>query len=271
MPKPRDRGSARTIPPSSCGKPPSNASAALAFGAAVTPKAANDASPNDADSRSAPDAQLLALLAVLERQNNHIAAILEEGRQLPKGITAASRYQECRLEHALDHHAETLDRIIATPASTPAGLRVKAKALCLASFGSDDGGAVDEIDLEGRGCDRLARSLVDDVLVLTTHLESRVARRLVGGGEWTRVNRAAPKRQGTFDVAPATADGLVAVAGIRWSWRQPWDSASRGSGAAQRQVASHAATVLDPSLNVAQRASPSRPPPGACGRSHAYI
>jgi len=196
MPKPRDRGAARTISTSSCGKAPSSTNAALAFGAAVGPQAAKDASLDDASWQSAPDARLLALLTTLERQNNHIDAILEEGRRLPKGITAASRDQERRLAQALDHHAGTLDRIIATPASTPAGLRVKAQALCLASFGSDDGEAVDEIDLDGRGCGPLALSLIEDVLVLTTHLESGVARRLVGGGEWTQVNRAGTEEGG---------------------------------------------------------------------------
>jgi len=141
MPKPRDRGAVRAIPTSPRHEPPTSASAALAVGAAVTSRAANDASLNDACSQTGPDAGLLALLVVLERQNNLIVAIEEEGCQLPKGITQDSRDQERRLKRAMDRHAKTLERIIATPASTPAGLRVKAKALALADFGagfSDD-------------------------------------------------------------------------------------------------------------------------------------
>jgi len=143
MPKPRDRGAARAMPPPSRCEPPTSASVALAVGAAITSPAAKDASLSDTCSQSNPDAGLLALLVALERQNDLIAAIEEEGRQLPKGITHASRDQERRLERAMDRHAETVDRIIATPASTLAGLRAKAKALELATFDtvfSDDGG-----------------------------------------------------------------------------------------------------------------------------------
>ena len=107
------------------------------------PRRRRDASLSDTCSQSNPDAGLLALLVALERQNDLIAAIEEEGRQLPKGITHASRDQERRLERAMDRHAETVDRIIATPASTLAGLRAKAKALELATFDtvfSDDSG-----------------------------------------------------------------------------------------------------------------------------------
>jgi len=180
MPKPRDRGAARATPPSSRRKPLTNASAARALGTAVTSKEVNDAALNDECSQTGPDAELLVLLVALEQRNNAIAAIEEEGRMLPEGITDAGRDQERRLQHALDRHAETLDRIITTPASTPAGLRVKAKALELATFGdllSDDGGTLEVIAQDGGGCDRLALSLARDVLVWTTHLKTCVARR----------------------------------------------------------------------------------------------
>jgi len=117
----------------------------------------------------------VVLLVALEQQNNVIAAIEEEGRQLPQGITDADHDQVRRLEHALDRHAEMLECIITTPASTPAGLRVKAKALGLATFGdaiSDDGATLEVIAQEGGACDRLALSLARDVLAWTTHLET---------------------------------------------------------------------------------------------------
>ena len=180
MPKPHDCGAVRAISESPRHEPPTSASAALAVGAAVTSQAAKDASLNDACSQPGPDEGLLALLVVLERQNNHILAIEEEGHQLPKGITKASCDQERRLRRALDRHAETLERIIATPASTPAGLRVKAKALALATFDtafSDDGGPLEHIAPSGDGWDRLACSLAGDVLGWTKHLRTCVARR----------------------------------------------------------------------------------------------
>jgi len=217
MPKLRDRATARAIPLSSRRKPLTTASAALAVDATVTTRAAKDAAVNDACSQSGPDAGLLALLVALERQNNLIEAIEEEGRQLPKGITRASRDQIRRLERALDRHAKTLDRIIATAACTPVGLRVKAKALELATFGtvsSDDSGTLEEIAQYGRGWARLAWSLAFDVLVWTKHLgtstpaadaprwegkKPRVpavptGRAVVRGQEWTRANRASAEK-----------------------------------------------------------------------------
>jgi hypothetical protein len=79
--------------------------------------------------RSLPAAGRRALLVTLQQESEIIAAIEEEGPHPHDGITDASRDQECRLEQALEHRCETLDRIITTVAATLAGLRIKAEAL----------------------------------------------------------------------------------------------------------------------------------------------
>jgi hypothetical protein len=145
-------------------------------GAAVASQAAKNPVPNDATSQSGPDTGLPALLVALKRHNDLVAAIEEQGHHLPEGITDASRDQERRLRQALGRHAETLNRIIMTPASTPAGMRVKAQAMGLAAFGhrsSDEGGTLEETAQYGVGWDRLARSLARDVLAWTTTRRTR--------------------------------------------------------------------------------------------------
>lgn len=179
MPKPRDRGAVRAIPSLSRRKPPTSARAVLAEGAAVASQAAKIPSLKDASSQSGPDTGLPALLVALKRQNDHIAAIEEQGHHLPEGITDASRDQERRLRQALDRHTETLNRIIMTPASTPTGMRVKAQAMGLAAFGhvsSDEDGMLEETAQYGIGWDRLARSLARDVLAWTTPSRTRRTR-----------------------------------------------------------------------------------------------
>jgi mRNA-degrading endonuclease toxin of MazEF toxin-antitoxin module len=180
MPKGRDRGAARAIPPSSRRKPLTSASTTLTVVAAVTSQAAKGPSLNDASRHSSPDAELPTLLVALKQQNDLIAAIEEEGRQLPEGITDASRDQERRLHHALDRRAETLDCIITTPASTPAGLRVKAKALRLATLGyvsSNEGRTLAQSAQYGDRWNDLALSLAHDVLAWTRHRGTCVTRR----------------------------------------------------------------------------------------------
>lgn len=167
MPKARERGAARAIPRSSRRKPSSSASAAPAEGAAVAAPAANGVPLNDGLSRSSPDAGLRMLLVTLKQQNDIIAAIEDERHHLPQGITDASRDQERRLQQALDRCRKTLDRIITTPAATPAGLRVKAEAIRLATRGSafsHGRGPLEEIAEHGGAWDRLALSLACDVL-----------------------------------------------------------------------------------------------------------
>jgi hypothetical protein len=136
-------------------------------GAAVVCQAAKGASLDGTISRTRPDAELLALLVTLKRQDDIIVAIEAEERHLPEGITDVSRDRERRLEQALDRRAGTLERIIATPAASPAGLRVKAEALGLLALGyacSHHGETLEEIARYGGVPDRLALSLARDVL-----------------------------------------------------------------------------------------------------------
>lgn len=171
MPKGRVCGAARAKPGSFRCKPLNATRAARMAGAAVTPLAAKGASLNDAVSQPGPDAELLALLVTLKQQNDLLAAIEEEARRLPRGITLASRDQERRLKQVLDRRTETLDGVIKTRACTPAGMRVKAEALRLVTLEytiSQDGELVDDIAQYGRPWERLALSLARDVLAWRT-------------------------------------------------------------------------------------------------------
>jgi hypothetical protein len=164
MPKARERGAVRATADSSRR---TNTRAAPGVGMAVTWRAANGASLEGAMSRTRPDAELLALLVTLKQQDDIIAAIEDEEHHLPEGITDVSRDRERRLEQALDRRAETLECIIATPAASPAGLRVKAEALGLLALGcaySYQGDTLEEIARYGGVPDRLALSLARDVL-----------------------------------------------------------------------------------------------------------
>lgn len=167
MPKARDPGAARATPESSRRTSRTGTNAAPRVGAAVRCEVTKGASLDGATSRTRPDAELLALLVTLKRQDDMIAAIEEEEHRLPEGITDVSQDRERRLEQALDRRAETLERIIATPAATPAGLRVKAEALGSLALGyaySYQGETLDEIAQYGGVPDRLALSLARDVL-----------------------------------------------------------------------------------------------------------
>lgn len=120
-----------------------------------------------ADPGAPDDAELVALLAQLHQDHAKIAAIEAEGDHLPDGITDASRDQERRLEDALDQREETWNRIIATPARTPAGMRAKAEALgMVVQFYAyaHEGDTLEEIATSGDARNRMALSLARDVL-----------------------------------------------------------------------------------------------------------
>jgi len=109
----------------------------------------------------------LALRVTVNRQHEIITTIEEEGRQLPKRVTDASRDQERRLEQALDRCAEPLDCVVAARASTPDGLRVKAEAFVLVALRyawSQEGKALEDVARHGGARDHLAMSLACDVL-----------------------------------------------------------------------------------------------------------
>jgi len=186
MPKPRDRDAARARPEISCRKPLTDARGALPRSAAVTSREAKGASLNDATSQADPDAQLLALQVTLNQQHAIVAAIEEEGRQLPKRITHASRDHERRLEQALDRRAEILDRVVAARASTPDGLRVKAEVFVLVALRcvwSRESKALEEVARYGDARDHLALSLASDVLTWSIGAGARPSISTPGRGE----------------------------------------------------------------------------------------
>ena len=155
----RDTGRTRAIPQPSRRFMLTGSAAALIAGAAIATEA--HGAPAGAD------AELIRLLDTLKRQDATIAAIEAEGRAITGGISAASRGQERRLDKAADERAETIDTIIATPATTPAGMRAKAEAVglvVLAYAYLDDGDTLETIAKQGDTPDRIALSLARDVL-----------------------------------------------------------------------------------------------------------
>ncbi len=168
MPNARDRGAARAAANPSHPKPPVDTTTAPAMAAAAVCQT-KGAWKSDGISRTSPDAELLALLGTLKRQGDFIAALEEEGRLLPEGITDASKDQERRMGKAVVLRAKILDSIAATRAATAGGLRAKAEAVALmvvADAFSDEGETLEEI-VQSRykdGRQRLALSLARDVL-----------------------------------------------------------------------------------------------------------
>jgi len=230
MPKPRDRDAARAIPEISCRKPLTGARGAPPRSAAVTSRAAKGASLNDVMSPSDPDANLLALKATLNRQHEIIAAIEEEGRQLPKRITDASRDQERRLEQALDRRTETLNCVVAARASTPDGLRVKAEALVLVALRykwSQEGKALEEVARYGGTRDHLALSLACDVLTWSIGAGARPPIATPCGGELNtmavlidRLRAALPGQNSRWrrvrEVSIGKSAGCLRISRPRW-------------------------------------------------------